>query len=89
MHRFVERVLESVGGRKRGEIRQHDLVQANIVQHGLEYQGTLFQLRRRKDDHANHGQPTIAEQTGKGQHHGDGSADGHGAAGGGGKVDRT
>ncbi len=47
-------VFQSVGGRERGEVGEHDLFQADVVQHRLEHERALLQLSREENDHANH-----------------------------------
>ena len=83
MNRFFQGIFQGVRRGERGEIGEHDLFEADVVEHGLEYEGTLLQLRGGKDDDADHGEPAVAEQAGQHQDHGDGVADRNGAASGG------
>ena len=70
MHCLIQRVFERVRRRESREVGKHHFFQAHIVQHRLEDDRAFLKLRRRKDNHAHHGEPGIAEQTRYHQNHG-------------------
>src|SRR5208282_31493 len=57
MRGLLERVFQSVGGRERGEVGEHDFFQADALQDGLKYRRALLQLCPGKKKKADHHQP--------------------------------
>ncbi len=60
VNRLLQCVLQGVGSGERGELRQHDFIQANALQHGFEKYSAFLELRSDEDEKAQHGKPGAA-----------------------------
>ena len=85
VHAAIEGVGESVGGREGGKVGEHDFAHAHGVDHRLEEDALILDLRADHDEEAGEADPVIVEQD-AGKDGDDGetlSQAGGGAAGGG------